>query len=392
MQIENTIITYTLKTSGICDQGYILSKTECETYVQTINSAVTATEESVSTYPRGCYIWVSSTGSSALYFNNAYTSTASCSTSNRCICRTSNGGNPFSLIDVGENASPTFGDLNRDGKPDLLVGGKEGGLTYYIRFGVNEYISQGQFISASKTGSFSAPGLIDYDFDGDLDIFVGNVWGYYRYYENTGTCRYIDIRTTGTCDDYIITEGNAKQRKLGINLPIAHNGAARLTMWPCLKGVIVITRWDTISIRTLWQPVLVLKINSVYVQQKSACVPNPYYSFSQYFNGYDAGQNAFITFTDIDNDGQIDQIRAGMDFQPKIFLKNICSQISQCSNYVKCNTNTGASDATALAPEVGFSVKAVARVIMRLCLWSTRHILLSPLQIAYHVLRVVGAM
>ena len=37
----------------------------------------------------------------------------------------------------------------------------------------------------------------------------------------------------------------------------------------------------------------------------------------------------------------------------------------------------GASDATALAPEVGFSVKAVARVITRLCLWSTRYSAIS---------------
>ena len=85
-----------------------------------------------------------------------------------------------------------------------------------------------------------------------------------------------------------------------------------------LKGVIVITRWDTISIRTLWQPVLFSR-STVCMFNKSACVPNPYYSFSQYFNGYDAGQNAFITFTDIDNDGHLDQIRAGLDFQPKYF-------------------------------------------------------------------------
>ena len=115
-------------------------------------------------------------------------------------------GNPiFTFVDVnflnlaqsnlGLRLFPTFGDLNGDGKPDMMLGLENGSVAYYqnTTSGSNpsfaspilNYADQsGNVIS---TGQYASPQLFDLNNDGKLDLILGKKTGELIYFENTGT-------------------------------------------------------------------------------------------------------------------------------------------------------------------------------------------------------------
>jgi hypothetical protein len=115
-------------------------------------------------------------------------------------------GNPtFTLVDVnflnlaqsnlGLRLFPSFGDLNGDGKADMMLGLENGSLAYYqnTTTGSNpsfaapilNYADQsGTVISA---GQYASPQLFDLNNDGKLDLILGKKTGELMYFENTGS-------------------------------------------------------------------------------------------------------------------------------------------------------------------------------------------------------------
>ena len=90
---------------------------------------------------------------------------------------------------LGESLSPTFGDLDGDYDPDMIVGTETGQLFYYENTGnftAHSYTYRGS-LQSIDVGNFAAPTLGDIDGDGDLDLLVGNEIGTIAFYEFTGT-------------------------------------------------------------------------------------------------------------------------------------------------------------------------------------------------------------
>jgi hypothetical protein len=101
----------------------------------------------------------------------------------------------LSQTNFGLKMHPTFGDLNGDGKPDLILGLENGTLVYLRNTSTG---STPQFAApvlpmldhANQTisfGQFATPQLFDLNSDGLLDLIIGRKTGELAYYQNVGT-------------------------------------------------------------------------------------------------------------------------------------------------------------------------------------------------------------
>ena len=101
--------------------------------------------------------------------------------------------NPFHGAEVGNDAKLTFVDVDSDGDMDAFIGSDDGDIFYFKNTGS---ATNPNFVKQTGTdnpfngvdvGENAAPTFVDVDNDGDMDAFVGNEGGNISYFENTGS-------------------------------------------------------------------------------------------------------------------------------------------------------------------------------------------------------------
>jgi hypothetical protein len=98
--------------------------------------------------------------------------------------------NAFGIFDVGNNSKPAFADIDYDGDFDLYMGEIGFRILFFRNTSATtpnfNYISDNP-AGISGLGSNVAPVLVDIDDDNDFDLFAGQLDGAIIFYRNTGT-------------------------------------------------------------------------------------------------------------------------------------------------------------------------------------------------------------
>jgi len=93
-------------------------------------------------------------------------------------------------------AAPAIGDLDNDGKDDMVLGQSNGNLTFFSNTASSASLPPQWPVSAAlrdynngliNTGNNAAPCIYDLNKDGKQDLIIGNQYGRLVYYENVGT-------------------------------------------------------------------------------------------------------------------------------------------------------------------------------------------------------------
>ena len=101
--------------------------------------------------------------------------------------------NAFGLSDIGYVSQPTFVDIDADGDLDAFVGETNTNTNFFRNTSTNSSIpafnleSSDNAFGLSETGGLSSPTFVDIDADGDLDAFVGDIFGNTNFFRNTST-------------------------------------------------------------------------------------------------------------------------------------------------------------------------------------------------------------
>ncbi len=99
-------------------------------------------------------------------------------------------GYQIGLTTLGQSSTPALVDIDADQDFDLFIGGTNGRILYYENTGTAStfnFIFRSNFYSGIDAGDESTPRFADIDRDGDFDLFIGKQDGKISFYRNNGT-------------------------------------------------------------------------------------------------------------------------------------------------------------------------------------------------------------
>ena len=125
--------------------------------------------------------------------------------------------NPFGISDVGRNANLTFADIDHDFDYDLFIGNRGGVVRFYENVGTSTTPKYQRHkdrtpFDISIEGKFASPEFIDFDLDGDLDLYVGYAQSS-RLFKNIGTKYKPLFQAEGSIVDESLLDENVNQIK-----------------------------------------------------------------------------------------------------------------------------------------------------------------------------------
>ncbi len=238
----------------------------------------------------------------------------------------------LSEIDVGDYSSPTFTDLDGDGRLDLLIGGRNGKIVQYEQDTVNSvsFTLVTDSLNAIDVGVNSAPAFTDLDGDGRLDLLIGEYDGNINHYEqdsvNSASFTYVTNNFNGidvgvlsapvTTDlngdrllDLLIGE---QDLKIDYYKQDAGNPASFTLVTDDFNGINV-GLYSTPAFTDLnddgrLDMLIGEMYGTIWYYEQDSVNSTSFSLVTDNFNGIDVGSNSAPTLTDLDGDGLLDML------------------------------------------------------------------------------------
>lgn len=104
------------------------------------------------------------------------------------------------------NIHPAFFDLDADGDLDMLIGDANGELSYFVNhsqsLGAYDFVLTQSEVGGIDVGSYAIPFLFDMDEDGDADLIIGMKNGELSYVPNTGSVNSFSFSSANLVADF----------------------------------------------------------------------------------------------------------------------------------------------------------------------------------------------
>ena len=91
------------------------------------------------------------------------------------------------ILNFGRPSAPAVGDIDNDNDLDIIIGTHQISILRNVGTSFTPKWEWSGELAVSLNSFWTVPELVDIDADGDLDLFIGTVYGDLYYYENIGT-------------------------------------------------------------------------------------------------------------------------------------------------------------------------------------------------------------